>query len=397
MNNELTYALITPYSLFKSRTGGIIGRILGLANLDLVDVRMFIFSDAFVDRYIETICPEGADPVLAAAWRGYLDRNLRTSNSWHYAPRCMVMLFRGPDAARHLREDVIGSFTEAPLGDTIRGTFGDFIRDEDGSIRYFEPAVITAATPELAPVHLRLFAEADDTDGGILTDRIQYDSPENIQTTLVLITPENFELHSRRPGNVIDILSRTGLKIVGSRLLPMSVEMAEKLYGPLREQFTSSLIGHVARQVYARLHDAFPFPVTMQDAEAISSLLTDRNAAAEFGRIVEYMTGVNPEELDEPGNHPDGRAWCLALLYQGPHAIEKVRSQLAGVNPLKVESGSYQSEFARNLVRNGAHASESQQQADLQRAIVGLADDSGDLSVFTRTIEAYLEQVGGDG
>ena len=51
MKSQLAYALITPYSLFKSRTGGIIGRLLAHAKLELVGARMFVFSDAFVDAY----------------------------------------------------------------------------------------------------------------------------------------------------------------------------------------------------------------------------------------------------------------------------------------------------------------------------------------------------------
>ena len=51
MTDQLAYALITPYSLFKSRTGGIIGRLLAHARLDLVAARMFVFSDEFIDAY----------------------------------------------------------------------------------------------------------------------------------------------------------------------------------------------------------------------------------------------------------------------------------------------------------------------------------------------------------
>ena len=49
MSQELAYALITPYSLYKSRTGGIIGRILAHPSLELAGARMFIFSDEFVN------------------------------------------------------------------------------------------------------------------------------------------------------------------------------------------------------------------------------------------------------------------------------------------------------------------------------------------------------------
>jgi hypothetical protein len=116
MLNELAYALITPYSLLKSRTGGIIGRLIAHSRLSLVGIRMFVFSDEFVDAYRQMVCPAGMDPVLANAWRKYLDENLRPKNPWGFVPRCMLLVFSGPNAVGHLKDDVIGSFTDQPVG-----------------------------------------------------------------------------------------------------------------------------------------------------------------------------------------------------------------------------------------------------------------------------------------
>ena len=392
MADELTYAMITPYSLFKSRTGGILGRMLAHANLELLQVRMFLFSDEFIDQYIEMICPPEMDPAMRQAWQGYLDRNLRVSNSWRYAPRCMVLLFRGPNAVRHLKDEVIGSFTEAPKGDTIRGTFGDFIRDEQGQIQYFEPAVITAPSAELAREHLRLLGKYSLPDGGILEGRIRYDNPHNIQTSLVMLKPDNFERRSRRAGNIIDVFSLTGLKIVGARLFSMTVSMGEEFYGPLKSLFVHKLKGNVAQELYARLHDAFSFPFTMHDAEVMSDLLAERNANAEFNRIVEYMTGVNPEEVvDQAQKVVASRTKCLALLYEGPDAVDKIRRVLGSTDPTKAEPGTVRSDFGRDLMRNGAHASDSPENALRERRIVGLADGEPHAAHFKDVIEKHLE------
>ncbi len=393
MTDELTYAMITPYSLFKSRTGGIIGRMLAHARLELAAVRMFIFSDAFVDSYMDVVSPPGADAARATAWREYLDRNLRVANSWHYAPRCMVLLFRGPNAVRHLKEDVIGSFTEHPTGDTIRGTFGDYIRNEDGTMRYFEPAVVTATTIEQAREHLKLLAEYSASDGGVLAGRIQYDNPVNIQTSLVMLKPDNFEKRSRRPGNIIDVFSRTGLKIVGTRLFPMTVAMGERFYGPLKDLFVEKLKGNVAQEVYARMHDCFAFPFTMRDAEIVSDLLAQRNASTEFNRIVEYMTGVDPEEMSsEQERQQASRTKCLAMLYEGSDAIDRIRRVLGSTDPTKAEPGTVRSDFGRDLMRNGAHASDSPDNAIREREIVGLGDSDPHAAEFRDVIEVYLQE-----
>ncbi len=387
---ELAYALITPYSLFKSRTGGIIGRMLALAKLDFVAARMYVFSDDFINEYREIMCPPGMEPAIEQAWKNYIDRWLRQRNPWGYLPRCMLLLFRGPNAVRHLKEDVIGGFTEMPVGDTVRGTYGDFIRDEGGKIHYFEPAAITCPDPDLNDKHLELLAEHSISDGGVLTGRIDYDRP-NVQTSLIMIKPDNFERRSRRPGNIIDAFSMTGLRIVGSKLFNMSIAQAEEFYGPLKKQFVTQLKGNLTQEIYQRLHTAFGFEFDMADAESLADRLAERNAVAEFNRIVEYMTGVNPEEITDPQEKARAaKAKCLALLYEGPDAIEKVRAVLGSTDPTKAQPATVRSDFGKDLMRNGAHASDSPENAIRERKIVGLCESEKDTCDVAEIIKDYL-------
>ena len=96
----------------------------------------------------------------------------------------------------------------------------------------------------------------------------------------------------------------------------------------------------------------------------------------------------------EPKNIPkDVGAGLTLAMVAIPDSIAS--AILAGVNPIKINPGPYQSEFARNLVRNGAHASESEDAALRERAIVGLSDGGAGSNVFKRTIEAYLTDVDG--
>ena len=52
---ELTYVIITPYSLHKSRTGGILARLITRTGLELVGARMFAPSAELVNKYSEVI------------------------------------------------------------------------------------------------------------------------------------------------------------------------------------------------------------------------------------------------------------------------------------------------------------------------------------------------------
>ena len=55
---ELSYVILTPYSMRKSRTGGIISRLIARTGLDLVSARMFAPSQELVKRYADTIVTE---------------------------------------------------------------------------------------------------------------------------------------------------------------------------------------------------------------------------------------------------------------------------------------------------------------------------------------------------
>jgi nucleoside diphosphate kinase len=349
-----------------------------------------VFSDAFVDAYKKVICPGATDAAIKDAWHKYIDENLRPRNPWGYLPRCMLLLFRGPNGVRHLKDDVIGTFTEQPVGDTIRGTYGDFLRDEKGKIRYFEPAVITCPDPQLNDEHLKLFADFALSDGGVLAGRIQYDQP-NVEVSLVMLKPDNFYRPSRRPGNIIDTFSLTGLRIVGVKLLNMTVAQGEKFYEPLKEQFTTRLKGNVAREVYQRLHEAFGFAFTMADADCLAERLAERNALTEFNKIIEYMTGVNPEDVTDPADKATAsKTKSLAMLYEGPDAITKIRTVLGSTDPLKAEPGTVRSDFGRDLMRNGAHASDSSDSAQREREIIGLVRHETDACDVTQLIRSYL-------
>ena len=389
--NELAYALITPYSLLKSRTGGIIGRLMAISKLTLVGVRMFIFSDEFMDAYTPIVCPPDTEPSLAQAWQRYVTENLRRSNPWGHVPRCMVLLFSGSNALRHLKDEVLGGFGDQITGDTVRGTYGDFIRDADGRIRYFEPAVITGPDPDTNRQHLKLLADFSARDGGILTGRCSYPPGSKLEIALVILKPDNFERPTRRPGNIIDVFSRTGLRIVGTRLFNMTVAQAEEFYGPLKEDFKTRLRPHLTQEIYSRLHDAFAFPFTMVDAERVAEFLAPRNAVAEFNRIVEFMTGVNPEEIADPDmKGTASRSKCLAMLYEGPDAVSKIRRHLGSTDPNKAEPATVRSEFGKDLMRNGAHASDSAISAVRERKIVDMWEEQG-ATEFERTIRAHLE------
>ena len=374
MAQELTYTLITPYSLSKSRTGAIISRLLTLAeDLDLVAARMYAPSDAFVDRYIATLREMDMEAKAKTAFIRYVDENLRPSTRNPAGNRCPVLFFRGESSVLTLKQHAVGSAVQDPAGDTIRGAYGDCITDAQGNISYFEPAVLVAPDRETNIKHLKLLSELADSDGGLLEHVVKFPEGTKAETTLVLLKPDNFSRKSTRAGNIIDIFSRTGLRIVGMKLIAMSVAQGEEFYGPLVDVFRRKLRGAVAGKLRDALGKAFEFEVEDAVLDKMTDLLAEKNARHEFNRIVEYMTGVNPASVKDPADKTKpGRVRCMALLYRGENAVAKIRERLGATDPGKAAPGTVRSTFGADLMKNAAHASDSVESARRERGIIGL-------------------------
>ncbi|MCF6157891.1 MAG: nucleoside-diphosphate kinase [wastewater metagenome] len=396
MASELTYALITPYSLLKSRTGGILGRLLSLTNLEFIGATMFAPSDAFVDKYCLTIEEQNIKPAWKKVMINYVNSNFRKENKFGITNRTVLLLFKGSNAIVKMKDDVIGPITSFQ-GHTIRGSFGDYVESSNGTTEYFEPAVITSADPITNNKQLELFAEYLPGDGGVLEDVIQYSEGARPETTLVILKP--FEEQSPLPGNIIDMFSRAGLYIVGIKLLRMSIAQAEEFYGPLIDIFREKLKPK-PEKIAEKLKDCFkslftfevPGDILSGQAEQLSEQLKNINAMHEFNKIIQYMTGLDPEKTDAAGKRMPGTTRCLALLYQGPDAISKIRNILGPTDSKKGEPGKVRRIYGEDIMKNAAHASDSTENAERERKIIGLWDNSGPCEL-KGLIENYLQKI----
>src|SRR3954462_2389241 len=248
MPEQLAYAIITPYSLHKSRTGGILSRLLSRTGLELTGARMFAPSAELAKKYSEpTISAnDPQDRRIQELIYQYILQNLSPDPKTGKGRRVMMLLFRGEDAVRKTRS-VIGNITsDRRGGETIRDTYGDLILDDNNQVKYFEPAVLAAPTAEEAESKLRVWAKYSDTDGGVVEKVINHPAGEKPQRTLVLLKPENFRFPTGHPGNMVDFFSRTGLYIVAVKVHRMSVAQAIEFYGPVRETLRTKLKDMIA-------------------------------------------------------------------------------------------------------------------------------------------------------
>src|SRR5437867_2008205 len=263
MPQELAYVIITPYSLHKSRTGGILARLISRTSLELVAARMFAPSPELVDDYSKVIVSanDPQDRRIQELIREYILRNLSPDPKTKKRRRVMMLVFQGEDAVRKVRS-VIGNIgPDRRGGETIRDTYGDLILDENNQVRYFEPAVLAAPNAEEAELKLKLWAQYSDSDGGLLKDTIVYPPNEKPEQTLVLIKPDNFRFPTGRPGNVIDFFSRTGLYIIAIKVHRMSAVEATEFYAPVKEILRVRLKDAVAARAKVALEREFALKV----------------------------------------------------------------------------------------------------------------------------------------
>jgi nucleoside diphosphate kinase len=374
---QLAYVIITPYSLFKSRTGGILSRLISRTGLDLAAMRMFAPGSKLVQEYAETIvsAQDPQDRRIQELLHQYVITNFSPDPKTGRRRRVMMLLFRGDDAVRKVRSVVGNLSPERRVGETIRDTYGDLITDDDGQIRYFEPAVLAAPNVEEADAKLKLWARYSDTDGGVLENVISFQPGETGERTLVLIKPDNFRFATGRPGNVIDFFSRTGLFIVGIKVHCMSVAQAMEFYGPVREVLRTKLKGMVGAKARAVLEKEFgfkiPAPVETELGNALGASFGDN----QFENIVRFMSGHAPSELPEAEWTKPGTEKCIALVYEGVNAVAKIRDVLGPTDPSKAPPGSIRREFGSTIMVNAAHASDSTENARREMGIVNVGEN----------------------
>ena len=359
MAKELAFVLINPHSIAKSRTGGIVARYISRTGLDLVGARMFAPSAELAKEYSELI---RNDPNVVPAMR---DR-LADYVAREYAPaadggrrRVMMLLFEGENAIQAVK-DVTGAIRASENGESVRDTYGDYVLDAAGEVSYLEPAVFIGPTAASAGAALKLWAKYSEECGGMVDGAADVAKGDGVQKGLVILKPDNFRFASARPGLIIDIFSRSGLRIVCAKVHRMSVAEAEEFYGPVKAVLQQKLKGKVAER----------------SARALSEELK-----MELG---EDVTGRWGEGLVEAEKEKPGTVKVLLLVYAGPNAIERIRSILGPTDPSKAGPGSVRKEFGHDIMVNAAHASDSPENAEREMRITKVGAES-----ICSWVEAY--------
>jgi nucleoside-diphosphate kinase len=143
-----------------------------------------------------------------------------------------------------------------------------------------------------------------------------------VQQCLVLIKPDG--LVKSLTGNIISSLSETKLKIVGSKVVKVSKELAEEHYSELKQSLVRRFQEPKATEV--------------------------------FESVLKYIKGEY---------HTDR---VVALVYEGEEAIEKIRKVAGKTNPEEADFTTIRGKYGRinsktGVFENVVHVSDSEKEA----------------------------------
>ena len=369
----LSYVFVTPYTVAKSRTGGVLSRLLSRTDLELVGAQIFTPDNNFSDKYAASLrerAPHNQLVLLA----DYVKQYFRPSGGRPH--RTLLLLFKGENPCEQLLNACGHLYTQhvevdALAGETIRDTYSDLIfnANDPNEVRYFEPAVLTPRHQAEANNDLTMIADFLEGKENIVQN-VVYPDPSKIERTLVIIKPDNWTHNSSRPGTIIDMFSRTGLRIIGIKVHRFSLAEAMEFYGPVEIVLREKLSASYAKKAQEILEKEFHIKLSQ---ETLNILNTDFGAGCardQFFQIVEFMSGKRPnsysqEELEKPGN-----VKCMILVYEGENAVGKIRDVLGSTDPTQAKDGTVRREFGSNVMINTAHASDSPESYERESKIV---------------------------
>jgi len=244
--------------------------------------------------------------------------------------RSGLLVFRGEDAVAKLAA-AVGSANDAG---SLAGMLGD------GMVS--APAAGGDVLAELTK-----FAAAQ-------VDALAQPVAAGAQRSLVLIKPDNFSFPGTRPGAVLDVFARTGLPLVALKVHHMSVAEGMEFYGPVLDALTERFGADKGRD--------------------------------HWENIVEFMSGSRPSAVPEQDHGRPGTQKILALVFEGPDAIAKIRTVLGPTDPAKAPPGTIRKEFGTSIMVNAGHASDAPENATREIGIVKVADNS--LKGFVESVRA---------
>ena len=119
------------------------------------------------------------------------------------------------------------------------------------------------------------------------------------------------------------------------------------------------------------LEKEFGFPLPDGSEKTLGQFLAPVHAEHQFDNIVRFMTGHGAAEPAEASSEK-----IVALVYEGPDAVSKIRNVLGATDPRKAAPGTIRRELGQDIMVNAAHASDSPENAKREMGIVKIRENN---------------------
>ncbi len=236
MSVERTMVNIYPPALERSTTGDIISMLrfmptAGGTPLEIIAADVYALNEDLVEDFLKTLGTPASDEekALRDKFREVLREYEKYAPEKYRVGRVMNLVLEGENAVERIRE-LMGDIRHRD-GVTILGRYGYYRPAERGHTLETEYPASAPETREEAEAQIDLFWNSYKSRGGPLDNTVCC-SPEDepkIERSLAVIKPNAFEQpNDPRLGDVIDAMSKTGLYIIGAKVLcPTPEQMAE--------------------------------------------------------------------------------------------------------------------------------------------------------------------------
>lgn len=191
-----------------------------------------------------------------------------------------------------------------------------------------------------------------------------------MEKTLVVLKPD--AILRGLSGEILSRFEKAGLKLIGAKMVSVSKELAEKHYPADRHEWIEQ-IGHKTLANYKKL-------------EADVKKLLGTDDPKEIGKMARIWL------LDYITSGP-----VLAVVFEGPHAVDLVRKIVGHTLPLESAPGTIRGDYsfdssllansAKRAIKNLVHASGSKEEADYE---IPLWFNSSDLVKYKRVDEDVI-------
>lgn len=254
MATERTLLNIYSPALERSITGSIISMLSFLpkfgSEINIVGADVYGLTADLAHDFCQTLILRGVseEREIQDEFKKMLLSEENYNRRKYNVHRLFSLVIEGKNAVEEIKK-LLGDMSSRD-GVTILGRYGFLSRDKDDQILAIEFPASAPSCQEEAEAQIELVWSKYKSCGSPLKNAITYSPAEkaSLEYSVVLVKPNAFnQPNDPRLGDVMDAISRTGMYIVGAKVLTSTREQMEQFYAPHKgKEFFERLVNFMS-------------------------------------------------------------------------------------------------------------------------------------------------------